>query len=45
MMFTAALITIAKIYEQAKCPPKAELRGNDGVVGRGLLGKNCQNVA
>lgn len=28
MMFTAALVTIAKIYEQGKCPaniPKAEL--------------------
>lgn len=48
MMFTAALVTIAKIYEKAKYPaniPKAELGGDDGTVGRGLLGKNCQNVA
>lgn len=47
MMFTAALATIAKIYEQAKCPaniPKAELEDDDGAVGRGLLGKNYQNV-
>lgn len=45
MMFTAALITIAKIYEEAKCPgniPKAQLESNDRAVGRGLLGKNCQ---
>lgn len=45
MMFTAALITIAKIYEEAKCPgniPKAQLESNDRDVGRGLLGKNCQ---
>lgn len=40
IMVTAALVTIAKIHEQAKCPaniPKAELEGDDD----GLWGESC----
>lgn len=40
MIFTAALVTIAKIYEYAKCPaniPKAELEGDDGAVGKRIV--------
>lgn len=47
MMFTAALVTIAKIYEQAECLaniPNTELKGDDRAVGKGLLGKNCQDA-
>lgn len=48
MIFTAAWITRAKIYERCKCPaniPKAELEAGGGLWGKGSWVKTSTSVS